>query len=75
MKRPVLTVRLGESWMRGEGWSLIVILAPWPADEQTEGRMVDALLNMEIYLCLNPFRFWIDGFSSDPADRPIRSKP
>ena len=44
--------------------------APWPADEQTPGAMIEALAHFHIVFERGRWpRFY--GFSSDPARRPI----
>lgn len=47
MKRPILTVRWGR-WGRSRVWALVVILAPFPEEEQEPGALCAALLNLEV---------------------------
>ncbi len=45
---PLLSVRWGRDYYRMEGWSLHILLAPFPVAEAVEGELFGALLNGEI---------------------------
>lgn len=47
MKRPILTVRWGRRILSSD-WTLVVILAPFPEEEQEPGALCAALLNLEV---------------------------
>lgn len=47
-KRPLFLLRVGRDYWRRQGWVLILIVAPYPDDEQVDGALTRALINMEI---------------------------
>lgn len=47
-KLPFLYVRFGRNYVNMEGWSLSILFAPFPAEEQVPGRLIGALLNGRI---------------------------
>lgn len=46
--RPFFTFRFGRDWLRQEGWTIAMIIAPYPADEQEQGAYCRALINARL---------------------------
>lgn len=65
MKVPFFFARFGRSYVSDGEWSLIVIFAPFPIEEQLAGHLIKALVNLQVRLRPRWPIVTIDFYSAD----------
>ena len=68
---PFFRLHVGRDWERREGYRLTLLLAPWPIEEQVQGELTRAFINLSVCLTWNGVAWRC--YAPDPALRSVRN--